>query len=108
MVLVTTVVFEMELDITPVFTTQYGIGFSTVDKNILFVCDTANSSIRKVDILTKRVTTVTTSIEQPESIHVDRYDNLFVYDRGTHSILKVNKDGRTKTIFRLTHQISQM
>ena len=78
-----------------------GIGFSTVDKNIFFVCDTYNSSIRKVDILTKQVTTVTTSIKihYPESIHVDRYDNLFVYDQETSSILKVNKEGRTKTIF---------
>ena len=79
----------------------YGIGFSTLDKNILFVCDTYNSSIRKVDILTKQVTTVTTSlkIQHPQSIHVDRYDNLFVYDWKTSSILKVNKEGRTKTIF---------
>ena len=87
------------------FRTPNGIGFSTVDKNILFVCDAVNSSIRKVDILTKQVTTVTTSIKTqfPESIHVDRYDNLFVYDRIAHSILKVNKQGISKTIF--THQM---
>ena len=55
-----------------------GVGCSTVDKNLLFVCDAYNSSIRKVDILTKHVTTVTTSPEMqcPESIHVDKSDNL--------------------------------
>ena len=83
-----------------------GIGFSTFDKNLLFVCDFRNSSIRKVDILTKQVTTVTTSLKMkhPQSIHVDRYDNLFVYDRVAHSILKVNKEGRTRTIFTSTCQ----
>ena len=86
------------------FCTPRGIGFSTLDKNLLFVCETNNSSIIKVDILTKQVTTITTSLQHPQSIHVDRYDNLFVYEGKTHSILKVNKEGRTKTIFTLTHQ----
>ena len=44
-------------------------------------------------------------MQYPENIYVDRYDNLFVYDQADRSILKVNKvnkQGRTKTIF--THQ----
>ena len=78
------------------------IAFSQLDENILYFCDFGNNCIRKVDIRTKRVSTIAgvaifknkianeDQFNYPTGICVDRNENLFVCDYGNHSIRKLN------------------
>ena len=82
-----------------------GITFSQLNENILYFCDTDNRCIRKVNILTKQVSTIAGIPNQwgtkdgignqaqfayPTGICVDKNENLFVCDYGNHSIRKIN------------------
>jgi len=82
-----------------------GLAFSQLNPNILYFCDSDNNCIRKVNILTKQVSTIAGNPNQfgfkdgigneakfwnPDGICVDRNENLFVCDYDNHSIRKIN------------------
>ena len=83
------------------------MAFSELNKNILYFCDSGNHCIRKVNILTKQVSTIVGSPNKigfkdgignkakfyvPRGICVDKNENLFVCDYESHLIRKINSN----------------
>ena len=84
-----------------------GVAFSQLDMNILYVCDSWNVCIRRVNILTKQVSTIAGVPERAgfkdrigncaqfnyiTGICVDKNENLFVCDTDNHSIRQITSD----------------
>ena len=83
------------------------MAFSELNENILYFCDSGNGCIRKVNILTKQVSTIAGNPNQigfkdgignvaqfygPRGICVDKNENLFVCDYENHLIRKINSN----------------
>ncbi len=90
-------------------------GVAINSKGEVFISDTGNNRIRKIDRLTGVLTTVAgdgenrdgddgdlainTSISRPTAIIFDKHDNLYIADTGNHKIRFV--DNRSKRMFTL-------
>ena len=81
-----------------------GLAFSELDETVLYFCDAQNQCIRKVNVLTKQVSTIAgipkllgfkdgigneAQFRFPYGICVDKNESLFVCDFWNHSIRKI-------------------
>ena len=62
----------------------------------VFVSDTGNNAIRKIDIY-GNVTTYTEGLIAPRGIVLDEYGNIFVAESGGHAIRKIDNQGNVTT-----------
>ena len=96
-----------------------GLAFSELDENVLYFCDSLNFCIRKVNILTKQVSTIAGNPNQrglkdgigneaqfssPRGICVFKNEDLFVCDYRIHSIRKISFNSN-QTQASQSHQI---
>ena len=98
------------------FSSPSGLAFSRTWDDTLFVCDSLNDCIRKVDVSCGIVTTLSGSVAQPgyldgisntakfnylKGICVDEEDNIYVCDTNNHAIRKVDSyEGSVTTLMR--------
>ena len=91
------------------FNNPYKIGIDKHDN--IYVADNSNHRVRRIDAVTRRVTTVAGSssgfvdgvgtaarFNGPIAIDVDDHGNIYVADNNNHSIRKINPDGLVTTI----------
>ena len=91
-----------------------GMCFSPNNENLLFVCDSGNHSIRKIDVTTQQVSTFAghklngfrngktfeARFFYPKDVCFDRNDNLYICDCSNNAIRKIDKHGNVSTITR--------
>lgn len=66
----------------------------------LFVTDSGNNTIRRIDAVTKAVTTIASGFNNPWGITIDNQtpQNLYVTDINTNSIKKITQSGATWSV----------
>ena len=70
-----------------------------VRNNYLYICDTKNQKIRKIELDENRLETIATSenLSVPIGIAVDSYGNVYVSDIGHHKVFKIFVDKSIET-----------
>uniref|UniRef100_A0A6B2LEW4 SMP-30/Gluconolactonase/LRE-like region domain-containing protein n=1 Tax=Arcella intermedia TaxID=1963864 RepID=A0A6B2LEW4_9EUKA len=81
---------------TAQFNTPKGIAIDK--KGIIYVADSKNDCIRRIDLATSSVTTIPEAnsgykFKNPRSLVVDNEDNVIVANTGNHNILKISPEG---------------
>src|SRR5882762_7763053 len=66
----------------------------------LYIADTNNDAVRKVDAVTGKISNVLTGpLSKPRSMVVDTNDNLYIADTSHNQIIKVDLKANSVTIF---------
>lgn len=68
---------------------QHAEGVAWLDGS-LYIADTFNNALRRLDLKTMRVTTLATGLEQPQAVAVLDDDTLLVAESGDNKIVAVN------------------
>ena len=75
-----------------------GIAFDSSGN--LYIADTNNNAIRKVDAVTGKISNVSAgTLNKPRSVVVDTTDNLYIADTSNNRIIKVDLKANSATIF---------
>jgi len=70
----------------------------------LYVADTGNKAIRKIDTTpTNNVTTITTNFNAPEAVALDNSGNLWVADTGNNSICVISNVATASTVYTIAN-----
>jgi uncharacterized protein (TIGR03437 family) len=72
-------------------------GIAIDDSDIVYIADTLNHRIRKVDN-GGIIDSLPVLLNRPESLQVDAAGNLYIADRGTHNVRKVAPAGAVSTV----------
>ena len=75
----------------------YPLGVAVDEAGNLYIADTDNHRIRKVDS-TGTITTIAAGLYYPNGVAVDEAGNLYIADTGNHHIDKVDSTGTITTI----------
>lgn len=67
-------------------------GVTTTETHI-YIADTANNKVQKIDKKTNQLVLQITGLNQPYDVAVDDLDNVFVANLGTNQVLRYNSSG---------------
>ena len=104
---------EIDRSLVKLINTNENSDINELKINYMFISDTGNHCIRKLDLLTAEVTTYAglckvsgfkdgplgiNRFNNPKGIGVDSYGNVFVYDSGNRYMRMIDTNGYTHTL----------